>query len=241
MAVDELLQHVHPDAVYHRVALPDDRNALGPWREAVKHYVPPGKDDPLWGELIYGSGEKGEPVAFPSGPEGERLRALLDRNQPAMELLEEGVRRGRLQLPVGQGDDAIRLNCDVLFGLHDLSRMLWVKAKATHAKGDINEECRLVIQVLRIGEMICNGDGLVGDYLMAHWNRKSALKWIRKLAGRDGMPRSVLRDLLLAVERSVASPDGLSQCLRGTLLLGLAQDRPTPRRRRIGEPCSTGS
>jgi hypothetical protein len=52
MAVEQLLQHVHPDAVYRRVPLPDDQNALGPWREAVQRCVRPDKDDPLWGELI---------------------------------------------------------------------------------------------------------------------------------------------------------------------------------------------
>jgi hypothetical protein len=53
MAVEQLLQHVHPDAVYRRVPLADDQNALGPWREAIKHYVPPEEGDQLWGELIY--------------------------------------------------------------------------------------------------------------------------------------------------------------------------------------------
>ena len=68
MAVEQLLQYVHPNAVYRRVPLADDQNALGPWREAIEHYVPPDADDPLWGQLIYGAGETGEPVAFPAGP-----------------------------------------------------------------------------------------------------------------------------------------------------------------------------
>ncbi len=214
MAVEELLKHVHPDAVYHRVPLPDDQNALGPWREAIERHIPPDDDDPLWGKLIYGDGETGTPVAFPSGPEGERLRALLDRNQAALELLEAGIRRGRLQLPLRHGFDMESPDGKVAISVAELSRMLWVKAKALEADGDCLGTWSSLIQYLRIGDMICNGDGILIDYLCGSCLRKSALNRLRALAESSNLPGTALTELRSIVENSLGSADGLAQCLR---------------------------
>jgi hypothetical protein len=212
MAVEELLKHVHPDAVYRRQPLPDDQNALGPWREAVKAFVPPDRDDPLWGSLIYG--EDGKSVAFPAGAEGERLRMWLDRNRSALDLLEAGIQRGRLQLPERHGNDVVDLDTDVARHVVPLGQLFFVRAKCFHADGNAAEECRFLLEMLRMGEMICNGDGVVVHYLMGQWCRKSALNRIRMLANGSDTPVPVLRALLAAIEQSLAAPDGLSQSLR---------------------------
>jgi hypothetical protein len=214
MAVEELLQHIHSDAVYRRVPLPDDQNALGPWQEAVKHYVPPDDKDPVWCELIYGAGETGTPVAFPSGPEGDRLREFLERNQKALDFLAAGVRRGRLQLPEAYGDTALDLNGDVARHIVPLSQLLLVKAKCFQADGDVAKESGTAIQMLRIGEMICNGDGVIIHYLMGDVCRKSAVHRIRAMADRSETPSTVLCKLLSTIEHSLTSSDGLAQSLR---------------------------
>jgi hypothetical protein len=215
MAVEELLKHVPADAVYHRVPLSDDQNALGPWQEAIERYVPPDEDDPLWGQLIYGAGENGTPVAFPNGSEGERLRALLARNQAALQLLEEGIRRGRLQLPEQHpGDNAAKHNGDFVFSIHHLSQMLWVKAKSLRGDNDVLSAWQVPVQLLRMGEMLCNGEGLVTGYLIGHGIRKGAVDCIRGLAGRTETPRAVLMDLLSAANHSLVVPDGLGQSMR---------------------------
>jgi hypothetical protein len=77
MAIEELLQHAPPEAIYHRAELPDEQNALGPWREAIEHYVSPSEDDSLWGDLVYGAGEEGTPIPFPGGPESTNLQARM--------------------------------------------------------------------------------------------------------------------------------------------------------------------
>lgn len=84
MSVEQLLPYVHPDAVYHRVPLPDAQNALGPC-EAIQHCVPPDKDDSLWGRLVYGDDDGGErvSVAFPGGSEGEHLRHIGSQSRDA--------------------------------------------------------------------------------------------------------------------------------------------------------------
>jgi hypothetical protein len=215
MAVEELLRHVHPDAVYRRVPLPEEQNALGPWREAIENYVPPDDEDQLWGELIYGAGRNGTPVAFPSGNEGDRLRALLDRNQRALDCLEEGVHRGRLQLPEEcPGGNGAMLNAGLAIDVHHLVQMLWVKTKAFQADGDVLAVCRSLVEQLRIGEILCNCEGLVSDYLIGVWSRKSATNQLRALAVRDATPRPALVDMLSTVAHSIASTDGLAQSMR---------------------------
>ncbi len=212
MAIEELLKHVHPEAVYRRTPLPDDQNALGPWREAIKLYVPPDENDSLWASLIYG--EEGQSVAFPADAEGDRLREWLDRNQPALELLETGIQRGRLQLPERHGDDIVDLDSDIAIQVAPLFRILFVKAKRSRADGIPAEELQSLVLMLRMGEMICNGDGVVIHYMMGCSRRKSALNGIRRLADCSGTPASVLRGLLAAIEKSIAAPDGFEQSLR---------------------------
>ncbi len=45
MSIEDLLQHVPPEVIYHRVPLADDDNAFGPWSEAAKHLVPPPEEE----------------------------------------------------------------------------------------------------------------------------------------------------------------------------------------------------
>ena len=215
MAVEQLLQHVHPDAVYHRVPLPDDQNALGPWREAIEHYVPPDKDDPLWGDLIYGAGEKGEPVAFPSGPEGNRLRALLDRNQKALELL----RRGNPPRPTAIARRAWRRFRQVerRFPLGvSMTGPTCSASKARHcvADGDDVGVCRLRVQLLRSEKCSATAtSGAQTTFLaMDIGNGPSS--------GFKRLPTAVrFRDRFSAnycrrSSAALASPDGLEQSMR---------------------------
>ena len=212
---EELLKHVPSDAVYSRVPLPDDQNALGSWREAAKHCVPPGEDDQLWGELIYGRGEAGEPIAFPLGPEGDGVRSLLGRNQIALEFFKEGIQRGRLQLPLGQDCGALmNENDDLATPLRDLTRIVGIQAKVLLAEGDYAGAGKLLIQSLHTGEMVCNGEGIVCDYLIGHCFRKGAIRWIQEWLCRPETPNPVLRELLSTIEHSLASPDGLAQCMQ---------------------------
>ena len=175
MAVEELLKYVPPEAIYHRVPLPDDQNSLGPWREAIACYVPPDEDGRLWGELAYGRGETGEPVEFPIGAEGDRLRGLLDQNRPALELLEAGVNRGRLQLPVTTDLCSVLDTLDsVGRGLRGLFRVVSVQIKACLANGNHGRAGKLLIQQLHVGEMVCNGEGWLCGYLSGQGFRGSA-------------------------------------------------------------------
>jgi hypothetical protein len=142
------------------------------------------------------------------------LRALLDRNQTALEHLEAGVRRGRLQYPLVHGDDALKLNGNFTQDIHCLGLVLWVRAKTMRTDGDMLGACRLLVEQLQIGAMICNGDGMVVDSLMGCWSRRSAINQIRMIASRSETPVAVLRELLPTIDHCLASPDGLAQCMR---------------------------
>ncbi len=68
--------------------------------------------------------------------------------------------------------------------------------------------------MLRMGEMICNGQGDVSDYLAGEWIRKSAQASVRCLAERKEVPAGVLEVCLSAIDQSLRLPDGLAECLR---------------------------
>ncbi len=153
-------------------------------------------------------------MSFPAGLRVNACGLCWIENKKALELFEEGIRRGRLQLPVGHGDDAMKLNGDLVSGIHDLSRMLGVKGKALLADGDDVGTWRLRVQLLRLGEMLCNGEGMVSDYILGHGFRRAAITRIRAVAGQAEIPRSILGELLSAIEHSAASSDGLAQSMR---------------------------
>jgi hypothetical protein len=114
MAVEELLQYGHPDAIYRRVPLPDEQNALGPWREAAECYSEPDEKDDLWWKQVYGNEEDNEPVPFPDGSDGEHIRSTLAGNRRAFELLESGIARGCVQLPEGRGHELLNSEVEIL-------------------------------------------------------------------------------------------------------------------------------
>jgi hypothetical protein len=208
MSLDELLKHVPPEVIYRRVPLPDEKNALGPWRQAVTKFVKPenGSDEEdLWGTLIYGEGKVGEakPKAFPAGDEGKPLRELLEKNREALELLEEGIRRGRLQLPETRWPSVAAGQADLAWQVVDLSQGVLIKAKALCTDRDFRGAAAQLIDMLHMGEMICNAEGDTGDYLAGEWIRESAQAGIRSLAARKEVPGDVLSECLAAIDETL--------------------------------------
>jgi hypothetical protein len=218
MPVDKLLQHVPAEVAYRRSPLPDEQNALGPWREAVAAYVPPGEaGDDLWGALQYGSGEHGDYVAFPAGDEGRPIRELLVKNRKMLEYLHAGIDRGSMQFPIescsypwsGPVEDRL-----LDMKLVEATVVARIQAKACIADCDFAAAADTLVRLLRMGEIMCNSEGMVGHYLCGMMIRKSAVGGVRRLAAEQHVPPSVLRTLLAGVEKALQTPDGLADCLR---------------------------
>ena len=214
MPLESLLEHVPPAVVYRRVPLDPHRNALELWRPAVEYFVKPDDEKDLWGELIYGSVEMGRGAAFLSPADESLVRALLKQNSTALQLLYEGVDRGQFQFHDFRGLDQIPADSEFACKLGELARLPFIRFKILAADGDFAAAGEELIRLLRIGEMVCNGDGQVLHYLIGLWIRSAALRGIERLARHRSVPGEVFEGLLAVIERSLNAPDGLSQSLR---------------------------
>ncbi len=222
MSVESLLKHVPENLRYYRQPIPDEQNALTPWREAVAQYVAPDEDDELWGNLVYGRDKNDDPdnesssepesVPFPTGAEAERIQDILDANRRAIELLDEGIALGRLQLPVPHfplpGNDSPAENHD-LMELIRVNHVRHIRAKAWVAQGDLSAAADDIIAVLRSGDIFCGGEREVTLWFVGDCLRKMGLQGIERLVEKYDPPVSVCRTLLAAVEHSQQQPDGL--------------------------------
>jgi hypothetical protein len=213
MSVESLLACLPPQAVYRRDPLEGDRNALEPWREAVGRFVKPDDEQDVWGELIFGSREGGHGDALLTVDQ-TLARQVLDRNAAALELLCSGVQRGRVQFPEVHQLEQVPGDSEFIYRLGELARLPFIRFKVLAAGRDWAAATEEIIRLLRIGEMICNGEGQVLHYLIGLWIRSAAQRAIAQLAGARHVPRPMLVRLLDAVQQTLRSPDGLSQSLR---------------------------
>ena len=131
-----------------------------------------------------------------------------------MELLYDGVRRGQVQFPEVHQLEQVSGDSEFIYRLGELARLPFIRFKVLAAGGDWRAATDEILRLLRIGEMICNGEGQVLHYLIGLWIRSAAQRAIAQLAGHRRTPREVLVRLLEAIQRSLNSPDGLSQSLR---------------------------
>lgn len=236
MSVEDLLKYVPAAAVYHRVPLPDDENALGPWREAIQRLVEPAEDDAAWNRLhdcaCHGESDdpnaaaEGTPTAdacpaacespfvFPEGEDGRHLREILETNRPALEWIDQGIERGRLQLPESETIEDFSKSMDWVVPLRCVARLLRARAMAGAADGEFDAAGRDLVRILRVGEMLCGGDAFVVHYLVGWAIEGIAVEAMRGFARLPGVPRQVRGELASAVRRNLARPDRLAQCVR---------------------------
>ncbi len=230
MSVDELLKHVPPEVVYHRDPVAEEDNALGPLEEAFKHLVVPEfEEDPVWERALCGSSETEEDAEdeseiewacevddtfeFPTGQDGEHIRAILEKNGRALELLDEAVRRGTFQLPTSSGRDTWWKLVDIQ-AARSAGRVRKLKAKALAVEGKFAEAADELAAILGIGRMLCGGDCCVVHYLVGQALSSMASATIPAFATIEDVPEEVLRSLLSAVQRILDVPDGLAQTVR---------------------------
>ncbi len=234
MSVEELLKYVPAAAVYHRVPLPDGENALGPWREAIQRLVEPAEDDAAWNRLhdCACHGESDDPHAapkepptadacpaacespfvFPEGEDGRHLREILETNRPALEWIDQGIERGRLQLPESQTIEDFSKFTEWMAPLRCVAQLLRARAMAGATDGEFDAAGRDLIRILRVGEMLCGGDVSLNCYLSGMAIETFALEQIGRLARLPGVSERVRAELTSAVRRSLARRDELAGC-----------------------------
>ena len=210
--MDSLLEYVPETVAYHRVPLDDSRNALGPWRRAVEHFVPRDRASGPSSETNLGRGE-----AAPGGisiAEAESLGKFLDANQQAIQFLGEGLRLGRVQFPEVTDLEQVAADSEFVGRLGEVAQLLVARFKLLAFQGDTAAAAEQVVRLHRFGEMISGGEGQVLHYLTGLWIRSSAQQGIAWLAAHDAADAEAIAGLLAAIEHSLALPNSLIQSLR---------------------------
>ena len=213
MAAESLFAYVPSLVVYRRTPLEADCNALEAWQQAAERFVKPRDESDLWGELIYGSSEANGELAFPAKDRGWANR-ILGENAAALELLDKGLARGRLQFPEFHGLKQIPADSEFVCKLGEVARLPLIRFKILAADGQYTAAADELVRLQQIGEMICNGDGQVLHYLIGLWIRSAALRGIERLARHTGTPSGGLERLVEAVNGELHTPDGLAQSVR---------------------------
>lgn len=227
MAIEQLLKYVPAAAVSREPPLAEEENALGPWREAAARLVKPADDDEVWDRLHREPASSVPdqetaftpfrratlPFTFPDGEDGQHVREILQANQPALELMELGIQRGRLQLPESRDMEAFGRSTDWLLPVRDTTRLFRARAMAAAADGDFDAAGRDLLNMLHIGEVLCNADGFRICYLIGFQVQRGAMASMRGLARIAGLPSRTRDELAAGLRRSLAQLDDLARCV----------------------------
>lgn len=193
MPISRLTQYLPPKLVYVREPLAEEENALGPFKEMLEHAaIPDGSDEGFY-HLVYGEADGEGELKFPEGAEGERIRGILAENAKAFELMDQGLDRGRLQLPepVWGADNADSVRDSECL---EIAQVRTVRGDALLADADFADAAADYRAVHRLGRLVVNGEGM-WVHTLGTGIRRMGLGGIRLLAPRPDVPCGVLRDL----------------------------------------------
>lgn len=201
-----MIAQIDPRLVYTRVPLPDAENAYPLWQEAARWRVtgkldPPADDQQDCVEGTCFTTWRDKEPTWPEGEFGVRLIKLIEHNGPALKLLDLGIERGKLQFTDIPSPEKWNVGFDDVPGWRDLCRVRSRRILHNVLCGDFEAAGQDAIKQLRMGDMVCNGEGIVVHYLIGMALCGIAQSDILFLA-RQRTPARVLSDVLAAVERS---------------------------------------
>jgi hypothetical protein len=206
MAIEDLLPHVHPAVVYRRVPLPDGQNALLLLDEAAGAIQ--FSDDEY--ESFFPAACEAEPTCgLPTLALLESAETIVARNLRPLQLVESAIHCGALQLP-----DNWPALCSKVEGLRRLVRLIVLRGAVHATRCNWKSAANDAIRLLRLGEMVCRGDGGNTGYLVGQAFRGAAVSCMMRLGQEGQMPIEPLRPLIAALQDHAARPDGLAGALR---------------------------
>ena len=184
-----------------------DENAFLPWSQAFREVVglldyveaAGGEEEALaLEETLHGVLEDGEP--FPEGAARERLESWVQDNRKALLLFDAGSLRPRWAVPgVGAADLDFAPSGLEFFDLMTLKRL---RARLHAERGALDDATRSIEDLLRAGELVAGGEGLLVHHLSLGRNcQLVVLRDIRWLASRTEVPEISLARLLLRLAR----------------------------------------
>ncbi|MCZ6795880.1 MAG: hypothetical protein O7J95_19910 [Planctomycetota bacterium] len=184
-----------------------DENAFLPWSQAFREVVGlldyvesvGGEEEALaLEETLHGVLEDGEP--FPEGAARERLESWVQDNRKALLLFDAGSLRPRWAVPeVGAAELDFEPSGLAFFDLMTLKRL---RARLHAERGALDDATRSIEDLLRAGELVAGGEGLLVHHLALGRNCQLAvLRDVRWLASRTEVPAISLARVLLRLAR----------------------------------------
>ena len=208
MPISRLTEYLPPELVYVREPLAEEENAWGSWMEALEYAAIPDEEDETFWRLHFGDEETGERVDFPEGAEADAIRRILAENNRAFGLIDEGLRRGRAQVPEPTEGEDVDAGC-AGFKLSLIHHVRSVRAKGAAAAGDLRAAAADYSAIYRAGEMMCRGEGDFVCYLSGFRDRGDGLNGIRRIAADERAGRELLEELSGLIGSGRPDTDGI--------------------------------
>jgi hypothetical protein len=217
MNVETLLAELPPNVRYERRELPDEENALGPWLAAGAAIVEREPTDRLCGEFLdclKWSHALPNHAPAPTDAQRTEVDELLARNEPAQELLDEGLARGRVQLPPQQLPLGGLMEDPVAGTWRSLSRMRHTRAVLSLADHKFEQAARDAVAWHRMGAMLCAGEVMTWQYIVATGMRKSALDLMEKIVSAPGARATIRQLFVREIDEALQREDGYAMTQR---------------------------
>lgn len=198
---------------YQRQILADTKNAIGPWKEAISLLPREPEPSTAISYLLYGPEDVG--ATEPTNADYESLDVWCRQCEPSFAATDAGVERGSLQFPETSGfgeswDNVVEL----IAGMRKVSSARTIKAKLLQRDGDFASASEELLKLYRMGELICNGDGLMVCYLTGSGIRNSALSQLHEIIQSRRLDSGSLKAVHNALLQAARKPEGLVQSCR---------------------------
>jgi len=185
--LDRYWDQIHPAMRYRRAPLDPTLNGWEEWKKPQPSVA---------GDEIYDAAvdfaNRGE---FPTGALGKETRLWLYKNAAVLDALDRGLARKRVQLQVDLGlSDQMQL-----IQLRKAVRAKRLDALRQIVDGDREEGLEQMIDVLRVGERMCAGEGYLVHWLIGSVLRADGLTYLCQLALAAATSVVELRQMLSAV------------------------------------------
>ena len=189
-AQDEDLQPVWQD-------IPDDENAFSYWTLAAEKLYWPESDEPS---------EDISAMALGEHWNEELAKRILERNEEALDLFEQGLATGHCQIPVS---DYMAEKIPSQLPLMRLARLLLLRARALFNAGDESQAFGEAMKALRAGQMLEGAGGSFLDFWSGHLIKATALGQLMRFAATTRVERHVLKRRVDELRAYTADTDGL--------------------------------
>jgi hypothetical protein len=118
------------------------------------------------------------------------MRELLERNEEALQLIDQALQRPELQVPEVT---AFGYDIEYLGAWRAVARLLRIAAHAHARNGNYRAAADAALQDVRLGTMVQHGDGALIHYLVGLAIEQVGLAAVRQTLTRGGAPADVLQ------------------------------------------------